>query len=127
MLDKQKNLPGVTQLERLKSMKASDNLTRFDDLIGIDVGVEPKKHFPKLKDSNGKTLKNEKKQDIRSEESDGYTHTFAQYGTAKVIKVVLPKRMNVEFGKAYSLSGAGYDIRQGNMYFLEKDTTIKLF
>lgn len=130
MLDKEKNQAGMTQLQRLKSLKVSEalnNLTRFDNLIGIDVGVEPREHFPKLKDSNGKTVKDEKGRDVRSEILDGYTYTFAEYGTAKVIKVVLSKQVNVGFGKAYSLSGSGYDIKQGNMYFLEKDTSINLF
>ena len=34
-----------------------------------------------MKDENGK--------DLRSDKSDGYTYTFTEFGTAKVVKIVL--------------------------------------
>ena len=60
------------------------------------------------------------KVDKRSETSDGWTYTFAEFSTCKTIKIVLPKRLNVQLMGAYKLGGLGYDIKAGNMYFIEK-------
>ena len=34
------------------------------------------------------------------------------------------QNVNVQLMGAYMLGGLGYDIKSGNMYFIEKDTTI---
>lgn len=49
---------------------------------------------------------------------------FFEFATCKTIKIVLPQRVNVQLMGAYKLGGLGYDIKSGNMYFIEKDTTI---
>ena len=59
------------------------NLTRFDGLVVVNVGVKPTEHFPKLKDSEGNKVKDENGKDKRSDVSDGWTYTFAEFGTAK--------------------------------------------
>ena len=44
--------------------------------------------------------------------------------TRKKVQIVLEKRINLQLMTAYNLGGLGYDIKSGNMYFIEKDTTI---
>ena len=61
-------------------------MTRFDNIVVVNVGVEPKEHFPKLKNADGSNMKDENGKDLRSDKSDGYTYTFTEFGTAKVVK-----------------------------------------
>ena len=102
-------------------------MVKLENIVGIYLGTEPVEHFPKMLDSNGSKVQEEKngrKVDKRSETSDGWTYTFAEFATCKTIKIVLSKRVNVQLMGAYMLGGLGYDIKSGNMYFIEKDTTI---
>ena len=84
------------KLQRLQEQRQSQksNLTRFDGLVVVNVGVKPTEHFPKLKDSEGNKVKDENGKDKRSDVSDGWTYTFAEFGTAKVVKVVIPNSMS---------------------------------
>ena len=50
------------------------NLTLFNNVVVIDVGIKPSQHFPKLKDDLGNKIKDENGKDKRSEVSDGYTY-----------------------------------------------------
>ena len=68
-------------------------MTAFNDLVGVYVGASAREHFPKLKDENGKTVKDDKGRDKRSDTSDGYTHVFSEFGTSKMIQIVLPKNI----------------------------------
>lgn len=125
----------LTQLERLqalqtssKAQKQASNMIRFDNLVGVYLGTEPTEHFPKLLDSNGNKIQEEqngRKVDKRSETPDGWTYTFAEFGTCKMIKIVLPQKVEVKLMSAYTLSGMGYDIKSGNMFFIEKESEIK--
>jgi len=69
-------------------------------------------------------LRYEKGRDMRAEKRDGFTHVFSQFGTSKMIQIVLPREMDVQINSAYLLSGLGYDIKTGNMIFIEKDGKI---
>ncbi len=114
----------LTTLDKLKKLQQEQksnqtNLTRFDKLVVVHVGVEPTQHFPKLKDEHGNKLKDEKGNDKRSEQSDGWTYTFSEFGTAKIIKVVLPKLYTLELLQPYQVSGFGYDIRNAGMVFID--------
>lgn len=131
MSNNQTQQAGLSQLQRLKALKETNkvkaqtaNMTAFRDLIGVYVGTPCREHFPKLKDENGKVIKDEKGRDQRSEASDGVTHVFSEFGTSKMIQIVLPKEYNLQLMGAYKLGGLGYDISSGNMNFLEKDTSI---
>lgn len=121
---------GMSQLQRLKALQEeskvkaqTSNMTAFNDLVGVYVGTPAREHFPKLKDENGKAVKDEKGRDKRSDKSDGYTHTLSEFGTSKMIQIVLPKEFNLQLMNAYKVSGLGYDIR-GSLFFIEKDGTI---
>lgn len=124
---------GLSQLQKLQALQAQNNakaktssMTKLE-VVGVYLGTQPAEHYPKLLDENGNKVQEEKngrKVDKRSETSDGWTYTFAEFSTCKTIKIVLPKRVNVQLMGAYKLGGLGYDIKSGNMYFIEKDTTI---
>lgn len=121
---------GASQFQRLKALQEksnakaqTSNMTVFADLVGVYVGTPAREHFPKIKDENGKVVKDEKGRDKRSDRSDGYTHTLSEFGTSKMIQVILPKEYNLQLMTAYKVGGLGYDIK-GSMFFIEKDGTI---
>lgn len=131
MSNNQTQPAGLSQLQRLKDLQQSNkakaqtaNMTALRDLVGVYVGTPSREHFPKLKDENGKVIKDSKGRDQRSETSDGFTHTLSEFGTSKIIKIVLPKECNLQLMAAYKLGGLGYDIASGNMYFIERDASI---
>lgn len=105
----------------------SSNMTTFNDVVVVYLGVQNKEHFPKMKDSDGIKMKDENGRDRRSKHSDGYTHTFSEVGTSKVVKVVLSKSYSLELMTAYKIGGLGYDISSGNMIFIEKNGTVAKF
>lgn len=118
----------MTQLDRLQKLaneqSKSNNMTAFSGLVLIDVGCQPIEHFPKLQDKNGKKLVDSDGHIQHSEHSDGWTYTFSQFGTARMVKVVLPQQVELKLLQPYQLSGLGYDIRNANMIYLEKDIRI---
>lgn len=131
----EKQTNGLSQIQKLQALQAKNkvqtkvsSMTKLDNIVGVYLGTEPVEHFPKLLDTGGNRIQEEKngrKVDKRSKISDGWTYTFAEFSTCKTIKIVLSSRVNVELMRAYMLSGLGYDIKSGNMYFIEKDTNIK--
>lgn len=123
---------GTSQLQRLQELQAQNNnakkrsnLTAFNDLVGVYLGFESKEYFPKLKDANGKKIKDEKGLDKRSEKSSGYLYRFSEFSTSKMIMIVLPEKLNLKLLSAYKLSGLGFDSFAS--YFLEEDTKIANF
>ena len=120
----------MSQLEKLKALKesqqkqANNNLAFFQNIVVLHVGVDPIQHYPKLKDKYGNKLKDENGKDKRSETSDGYTYTFVEFGTGKMVKIVLPQERQFEITHAYKVAGLGYDIKSANMIFIEKQGQI---
>lgn len=118
----------MSQLEKLKALQESKsktaNLSLFNNVVVIDVGIEPTQHFPKLKDKFGNKIKDENGKDKRSETSDGYTYTFTEFGTGKMVKIVLPKEIEIKLLGSYKVVGFGYDIRSVNMIFIEQQGKI---
>lgn len=130
MSNTQSQIAGMSQLQRLKALQEeskakaqTSNMTAFNDLVGVYIGASTREHFPKLKDENGKAVKDDKGRDKRSDTSDGYTHVFSEFGTSKMIQIVLPKEYKLQLMTAYKLGGLGYDIK-GSMFFIEKNGTI---
>lgn len=113
-------------LDKLNAIAKQDkgNKQAFKNIV-IKLGVKPTEHFPKLKDKDGKTIKDEDGNDARSETRDGFTYTFSDFKTSRVVKAVLPKIYDgINPMEAYVISGLGYDIRSGNMIFLDEDVKI---
>ena len=113
----------MSQLEKLKALQESKsktaNLSLFNNLV-----VKPTQHFPKLKDEFGNKIKDENGKDKRSETSDGYTYTFTEFGTGKMVKVVLPQEQKIDLLGSYVVVGFGYDIKSANMIFIEQKAKI---
>ncbi|MDT2879649.1 hypothetical protein [Lactococcus lactis] len=118
----------MSQLEKLKALQESKsktaNLSLFNNLVVIDVGIKPTQHFPKLKDDLGNKIKDENGKDKRSDVSDGYTYSFIEFTTGKMIKVVLPQEQKIELLGCYVVVGLGYDIKSANMIFIEQKAKI---
>lgn len=114
-------------LNKLANLAKSDdkgNRQAFRNVV-IKLGVKPVQHFPKLKGKDGKTVKDKDGNELRSKVSDGYTYTFSDFETSRVVKVVLDKLYDIKVMNAYLISGYGYDIRSGNMIFIDKDVVLK--
>lgn len=115
----------MSQLEKLKALQSQSNttnasLTLFNNVVVVNVGVNPTPHFPKLKDKFGNKVKDENGKDKRSETSDGFTYTFVEFGTGKMVKIVLAEDRQFELLGAYKVAGFGYDIKSANMIFIEQ-------
>ena len=94
----------MSQLEKLKALQSQSNttnasLTLFNNVVVVNVGVNPTPHFPKLKDKFGNKVKDENGKDKRSETSDGLTYTFVEFGTGKWLKLFCQKKDNLNFCK----------------------------
>ncbi|HFU4190516.1 TPA: hypothetical protein ACGO8C_002056 [Streptococcus suis] len=114
-------------LNKSKAKAQISNMARFDGLVAVYLGVDAKIHYPKMLDSNGNKIKetvNGRTQDKRSETSDGWTHSFNELGTGKIIQVVLKNKEDLKLFGLYSVSGLGYDVKAGNMFFVEKETSL---
>lgn len=114
-------------LNKTKANAQSSNMARFEGLIAVYLGVDAKIHYPKLLDADGNKIKetvNGRTQDKRSETSDGWTHYFNELGTGKIIQVVLNNKNDLKLFGLYSVSGMGYDVKAGNMFFIEKETSL---
>ena len=110
----------MSQLEKLKALQSQSNttnasLTLFNNVVVVNVGVNPTPHFPKLKDRFGNKVKDENGKDKRSETSDGLTYTFVE-----MVKIVLSEERQFELLQAYKVAGLGYDIKSANMIFIEQ-------
>ena len=85
--------------------------------------------FPKV--SLGKSIneagstKDADGNDKRAEKADGWQYTFSEFGTASVVKVVLAKDYNMKPLSVFTISGLGYDMRQANMKYIDKNAKIK--
>lgn len=123
----------LTQMQRLQAFATKKvkhtSMLAFANIVVINVGVPSAPHYPKIKDANGDNVKDSDGKDKRAEHADGCTFTFAEYGTAKMVKVVLPVKYQDQLGllRPYKISGLGYDIRNANMVFIEKDAKISNF
>lgn len=114
-------------LKKLTSLANSNdegNRQAFKNVV-VKLGVKPVRHFPKMKGKDGKTLKDEDGNDLRSKVSDGYTYTFSDFKTSRVVKVVLNKLYDIKVMNAYLVSGYGYDIRSGNMIYIDRDVNVQ--
>lgn len=118
----------MSQIEKLKALQESknktSNLTLFNNVVVIDVGIKPTQHFPKLKDKFGNKIKDGDGKDKRSEVSDGYTYSFVEFATGKMVKIVLSEERKFELLGSYKVAGLGYDIKSANMIFIEQKVHI---
>lgn len=118
-------------IEKLKKevldTREKSNLTDFKDIVAVYLGTEPKDYFKKVKDSSGKNVTDNDGNPIREENSSGLTYTFSEVGTSNIIKIVLPKKYNLELLDVFKLSGQGYDIRQSSLVFIQENGSISRY
>lgn len=116
-------------LNKLKAdltAKKTGNKTDFNDLIVVFTGVSETEYFAKLRDENGNVVKGSDGKAKKVDMVSGYTYTFNELGTAKVVKVVLNKKnLNVHLLNVYKIGGLGYDLRQSNMIFIDEKGSIR--
>lgn len=113
-------LSDLLQQQQSQSTTSKQKFT----LNAMYLGAPSKVHYPKLKDENGKNLKDSDGNSMVSEVSDGDTYTFSEIGTSKVLKVVHIPGLLLVPGGVYELKGLGYDMRSSNMIFIDEDTSI---
>ena len=89
----------------------------------IDIGIPCRQHFPSLKNTEGKTIKDENGYAKKSEKSDGYSVTLALFGKAQFVHLVFPKPVNLRPAGAYTVSGFGYDL--GKDFYVEQEPRIR--
>lgn len=104
--------------------KNGDNRHTFGEMFGVRLGViEPKPYFPKVKDANGKHVKDENGYDKRSDTQEGWMYTFAEYSTCQPLRVVYPKKVSLPRG-LYVISGRGFGSDMDSK-FLDREVKIK--
>lgn len=112
----------------LNAKKTSSNMTLFGNLLCVDIGVEPKIFYPKKKDYAGNKVLDEQGKEVRSEVSSGYTHTFVELQTARIVKVVLPSKISdFDLLDIVIVQGYGYDIKQSNLVFIQEKGAVKRY
>lgn len=89
----------------------------------IDVGIPVREHFPSLKDSAGKTVKDERGYAKKADRSDGYAYTLAVFGQQQFVHIVLAKNVELQPAKPYKISGFGYDM--GQNFYIKQEPHLK--
>lgn len=115
----------LKNLEAYKKNNLQTSNLEHISVLGIYLSVDPREHFPKLKNADGSNVKGDDGRVMRSEVSDGWTYTFSEYGTSKVIKVVLPEKVELEPLSPWIVTGEGYDMP--SMFFIEKEGEVSVY
>lgn len=118
----------MSQLDKLKQLadaqkNKKSNLKTISNLVCINVGIPPKPYYKKVKDADGKDVIVDGKPK-RETYSSGTQISLVEFGTGKKVLAVFPKSYDLQLLQAYLVSGDGFDIKAGGLYFLEKNCTI---
>lgn len=116
----------LSQEQRLlaekKKQEQQGTMVPFNSTV-IDVGIPIREHFPNLRNSEGKTIKDERGFARKSEKSDGYSVTLAVFGKKQFVQLVLPKPVGLKPATAYVVSGFGYDL--GENFYIKQEGHIR--
>jgi hypothetical protein len=121
------NLLQKLQKEAAEKNKKASNLVAFEDIPVVYLGTDNKPYYPKLKDNNGNTLKDEKGKERRSPTSTGFLSTFSELGTSKIVKVVLAQSNEFTLLSPYRISGLGFDLTNASMIFIQENGMVKKY
>lgn len=117
-----------SQLQKLlaekKKIEHAGNMSALNG-IAIDCGIPVREHFPSLKNSEGRTIKDSRGYAKKAEKSDGYTVTLAMFGKTQFVHLVLAKPVSLKPGTAYRVSGLGYDMR--DHFYVKEDGRISSY
>ncbi len=119
-----------SQIAKLKAgvgKTTGGNRTLFSDLKVTYLGVPEREHFPKVKNADGSKKLDALGHEVRAEKPDGWTYTFSEIGTSKMVMAVLPEKVDLEWFEVYKVVGLGYDLRSANMVFLDQSAKIGRF
>lgn len=119
-----------SQISKLKAEAgnvSNGGKTLFSDLRVTYLGVPEKEHFPKLRNADGSKKLDAEGHQMRSEKPDGWSYTFSEIGTSKLVMVVLRGKIDLEWFGVYKVVGLGYNLRSANMIFLDQATKIGVF
>lgn len=122
----------MSQIDKLKALQSLQNtaakqssMTEFDNVVVVNIGVEPKQYFAKLRDENGVVVKDRAGRDKREETPSGWTYTFVEFMTAKTVRIVLSSRVKLELLTAYKVKGQGYSFTRDNTIFIAENGAIE--
>ena len=93
-----------------KKLESTGNMTALNT-IAIDCGIPARKHYPSLKNAEGKTIKDARGYAKKADQADGYTVTLAVFGKIQFVHLVMSKPVSLQPGTAYRVTGMGYDMR----------------
>ena len=95
----QEQTNGLSQLQKLQALQAQNkeqaktsSMVKLENIVGIYLGTEPIEHFPKMLDSNGNKVQEEKngrKVDKRSKHRTG--------GLIRLLNFRLVRRLRLYF------------------------------
>ena len=112
----------LSQEQRLlvekKKQEEQGSMTAFNGIV-VDVGIPSRKHFPTLKDADGKTVLDERGYAKKADKSDGYSITLAVFGKQQFVQLIFPKPVSLKPATAYRASGFGYDM--GENFYIKQE------
>lgn len=119
----------VSRLEQdFKAKKDTSKMVQFDKVNAIYLGVPISEHYlPETDPVSGKAILDANGRKVKSSILAGYLYTFSEYGTSKIVKVVLPQRLNVSPLNVYQISGFGYDIRSSGLIYIKESGACKAY
>ena len=115
----------VSKLNAVAEQEKKRSSKQILSAVVVYLGADITAHFPKVKDASGKAVKDDNGKDLRSDTSDGFTHTFSEVGTSKMVKIVCPKKLSLEMLTAYQVSGFGYSM--GSMLYIDEGSKVVLY
>lgn len=109
----------------VKNVVKDDNKQDLE-LVVSWVGVENKPFYAKMRDEAGNVLKDERGNVKRAKEQTGWTATFVEFGTAKVVRVVLPKNYSFEPVMLIKITGRGYDFKRERSFYVDENVDLEV-
>lgn len=120
------NMAELNQEQKLlaekKQQEKQGTMVPFNSTV-IDVGIPVREHYPNLKDSSGKTIKDERGYAKKADKSDGFAVTLAVFGKHQFVQLVFAKQVSLVPGRAYKASGFGYDV--GEDFYVKQEPRLQ--
>lgn len=125
IFQKKSYLDNNSLLSKFKNEANQDNKISLD-VVAIYLASTKKDYYPKLKDSNGVTLKTPEGKDLRTETPQGYSYTFTTIGDNPQTVMIVFKDSFVpsELG-IYQFRGLGYNIQKSKFIFIDDLKEVK--
>lgn len=117
MVENNNSIENRLMAEKQKQEKQG-SLKAFSATV-IDVGIPVVPHYPNLKGSDGKTIKDDRGFAKKSDKSDGFSYTLAVFGRKQFVHLVLSKKMELKPASPYKASGFGYDL--GENFYIKSE------